>query len=207
MVAKKIADKLCNENKMKKKIMFTIRETTTNSKKKTYHYTAFKNKNTIHVISQKRFIGGLPLFPEKFKLKNKDGKYLSFAGYNEPYIYTDKENDGTTFNVLVNDGKYAIKKDGLVGKSIYYDNAKYHNSYDKTLHYQFSKVALKMPNVVLHNSISNDFFEVVPVVEAPKPEAPKPVESSKPKDNTREIQNSQIFPSSYRSVTSYLNDR
>lgn len=50
-VAKKLAQKLV---KNKKQVSFSIRETTKNSKKKTYHYVATKSKDKITVKANKK---------------------------------------------------------------------------------------------------------------------------------------------------------
>jgi hypothetical protein len=165
MVAKKVADKLCNENKMKNKIMFSIRETTKDSKKKTYHYTAIRKKDKLKVAVNKSFVGGVP-FPEIFKLKNNN-MYLSLDSSGNHYIYVSEENKGTNFIAVedpVNKGIYAIKQDILTGKSIYYDieGKVYKPAINNDLIYEFTRVPFHEPGR-LYNIVSKNYFEIVPV--------------------------------------------
>lgn len=166
MVAKKVADKLCNENKMKNKIMFSIRETTKDSKKKTYHYNAIKNKDKLKVVVNKSFVGGVQ-FPEKIILINKDNEYLSLDSSGNHYIYVSEENKGTNFIAVedpVNKGIYAIKQDILTGKSIYYDieGKVYKPAINNDLIYEFTRVPFHEPGR-LFNNVSKNYFEIVPV--------------------------------------------
>jgi hypothetical protein len=90
MVAKKVAEKLC-----KNKIMFSIRETTKDSKKKTYHYNAIKNKDKLKVVVNKSFVGGvIPALKRYFYLKNKEGEYLTVT-YTGNTVVTPTKTDYT----------------------------------------------------------------------------------------------------------------
>jgi hypothetical protein len=176
MVAKKVADKLCNENKMKNKIIFSIRETTKDSKKKTYYYTAIKNKNKIKVVVNKSFVGGVP-FPEKFKLK-QNNKFLKYNGHQDAFTFTVNIDDACVFFVKEDDFLKNIEGlpvyiSGIQTPSLYYKDGKYFiNEKDDDVRYMFSVIRYDATYYQLKNNTSKDIFVVVPVVEeAPKQKA------------------------------------
>ena len=134
--------------------------------KKTYHYIAVRNNNKIKVTVKKCLYGGIQ-FPEKFKLKNKDDKYLSYNEYNSPYIFTNEISRATVFYASENlnaKNNYAIFENSATPKSIHYFNNAYISSDNmESSFFEFRLLYLDLPKIVLINSKSEEFFEVVPI--------------------------------------------
>ncbi len=168
MVAKKVAEKLC-----KNKMMFSIRETTKDSKKKTYHYTAIRNKDRIKVAVNKSFVGGVP-FPEKFKLKDMSNLYFKF-NENRTFGATTNIEEAAIFFIQEKEFARSVEKlriyMGDTATYIYYkkDSGSYYSgdSGDSGLDgYEFHVIRYDAYYTVT-NIKSNEIFTVVPVVEAP----------------------------------------
>jgi hypothetical protein len=105
LAAKKIAEKLF-QNSKKKVISLCIRETTKNSKKKSYHYKAKKTKDSKSNKTKTKDIVSYKIIVETYQplyRKNKGGsideQHQIYENYNKPFMKIYKD---MSFNLITN---------------------------------------------------------------------------------------------------------
>jgi hypothetical protein len=135
IVAKKVAKKLLDENKGKNRIVFSIRETTKDSKKRTYCYIGVRDGDNAKVRVDKKNIkrgGGLP---KSFYLKKDDDSYFLPNGYKLKPEFQIKDED--IANIPKSPVALYIVKGILTNPYLVYEDDVYIEKYDGTPIKQF----------------------------------------------------------------------
>lgn len=199
-VAKKVADKFCNT-----KIKFSVRETTKDSKKRTYNYVAVKENNNVKIKRIVRQGGGML---DEFRLKYK-GEYFKPTGYYISPSFTIKEDDTKKDEIV----PLYVNKGALGLHNIYYDKSKRQYIVIRTAR-PVEQFKINLRDMTIQNIETNHIFDIEEMEKRvrsrsrSKTRSPSPSKSparkrSPPSDKKKK----SVFDNPWRSGESYLNDR
>lgn len=187
IVAKKVAKKLLDENKGRGRILFSIRETTKDSKKKTYCYVAMRDGDKVKVSVDKKNVKRGGALSKSFYLKRSDGSYFKPKDYKLHPEFEIKEDDLNSVNFALYIDKGILKHPYLV-----YENGEYIQKNDGTAINQF-RILYKEDKYYLQNIVSNEEFIIENTHKPPRVSV----------DRSSTIDSTKVW----RTAESFMNDR